>query len=209
MLLRFSGLLIALCVCASAGYSFQCPDGTPPPCKSKPPRRPGSKPERPTQPATPAPTAEMTIKTNLAGCAVTVGGVARGNTSQDGMLKIAKLKTGSHTLIITKAGYQKYQSEIELSAGQDQVVEIALTPLPVELNVSVKVPGAKIEIADQVFDGSAQMSLTPGIYEVKVTKPGYRTVTREVELRPAARPETISVAMERVPVEELLAQAGD
>lgn len=152
-------------------------------------------------------TGELILKTNLAGCAVSLDNGSQGKTGQDGTLNIPKLKPGSHTLVVTKAGYQKYQSVVELSAGQRQEVEVALAPLPVELNVSVKTPGAKIQIADQIFDGSAQISLAPGTYEVKVTKPGYRTVTQEVQLRPAARPETISVAMERVPLEELLAQA--
>lgn len=181
------------------------PKPTPKPAP-KPASGPAKGPGRITPVPPSGPTAEVTIKTDLAGCAVVIDGVTRGNTGQDGTLSVPKLRAGSHTLVVTKAGYQKYQNTIELSADQSLIIEATLTPLPVNLAINPNISGARIEVNGQTYNDFADLQLMPGTYQVRITKPGYRGVTKEVELHPA-RPLTIPVTLERISVEELIAQA--
>lgn len=210
-------LLLFVLICApvkawqgrSGGGSAKSP---PKPAPSKPDANPSKEPRRTAPPrSTPAPratlTAELTVKTAPAGCAVMLGGSARGNTGAGGLLSVTKLKPGEHVLIVSKAGYQKEERRIALAANQSQVVEVTLTPLPVPLSVTVSVTGAQIEVNGLGYNEAVNdVELPPGAYQVKVARHGYRTALVAVELRPA-KPEKLHVTLERIAVEELTVQA--
>lgn len=153
-----------------------------------------------------APSAEVTIKTSPEGCSISIDAKPRGTTNRDGILNIPKLPPASYILTVSRPGYQKHESLIQLTAGQNETVEVTLTPLPVNLAINPNVSGARIEVNGQIYNDFADVQLIPGTYQIKVSRPGYRTVVREIELR-TAKPETLSVSMERVSIEELLAQA--
>ncbi len=165
----------------------------------KPKRNPPAAPKR-------ALSAELTINASLEGCAVSLNAKPRGNTNKDGSLNLSKLSPGSYTLTVSKAGYESHESQIEIAAGQSQVVEVTLAPLPVKLAISASVPDARIEVNGQSYTGAADLQLLPGTHQITISRSGYRTVKREIELLPA-RPEKLSVTLERAPIEALLAQA--
>jgi len=199
---------------ASAALAAQDPGGeSKPKSASKPattpktPSRPNDAPRKNTPPPKSVPAGEVTVKTSLVCCAVSLDGKPRGATNQDGLLNLGKLTPGRHVIIVTKAGYEKQEREIELAANQSQFADIALTPLPVSLAISVNVPGARIEVNGQSYtDAVADVQLPPGTYPVKVSKSGYETSLVNVELLPA-KPERLSISLERISAEKLLAQA--
>jgi hypothetical protein len=216
-------LSLLICVMATApAMAFQTGEGknpksTPAP-KPKPPPKPapapGESPRQNTPPAarpTPAsrnaPAGEVTVKTNPAGSTVSLGGRARGVTGKDGILNIPKLTPGAHILTVSKAGYEKQELRIEVSPNQSQAIDVTLTPLPVSLAIYANVSGTKIEVNGQSYtDSVTDLQLAPGIYQIKASKPGFKILVKDVELRPA-KPETVNIALEPILVKELLAQA--
>ncbi len=67
--------------------------------------------------------ARLTIRSNVYGDEVWLNGENKGTTRLD-----LKLNAGIYDLVIKKAGYQDYQRELQLTAGQAQVVYGRLTP---------------------------------------------------------------------------------
>lgn len=152
-------------------------------------------------------TGEATLKTIPAECVVSLDGKSRGTTNQDGILNLPNLTSGTHIVVVSKTGYQKEERQISVSAKQSQTVQLTLTPLPVSLTVQTNVTGAAIQVDNKSYmDVVSNLPLVPGLHQVRVSKPGYRSVTMSVELRPA-KPERMGITLERVPVETLLAQA--
>ncbi len=71
--------------------------------------------------------ARLTIRSNVYGDEVWLNGENKGTTRLD-----LKLNAGIYDLVIKKAGYEDYQRELQLTAGQAQVVYGRLTPKPAE-----------------------------------------------------------------------------
>lgn len=206
--------LAVLIVVSAPALAYQDPNGKVKPKPTPPPKvtpRPAESPRK--APTTPAPrpsaSGELTIKTAIPGTAVTLDGRARGNTDRDGLLNLANLTPGDHILIVNKPGYQSEERRITVVSRESQIVEVALTPLPVALSVGVNIAGAKIQIANQTFeDAVTDLLLPPNDYEFRVSKPGYKTLSSRVELE-VGKPKKISLTLEKVPVETLLAQAEE
>lgn len=206
--------LAVLIVVSAPALAYQDPNGKVKPKPTPTPKvtpRPAESPRK--APTTPAPrpsaSGELTIKTAIPGTAVTLDGRARGNTDRDGLLNLANLTPGDHILIVNKPGYQSEERRITVVSRESQIVEVALTPLPVALSVGVNIAGAKIQIANQTFeDAVTDLLLPPNDYEFRVSKPGYKTLSSRVELE-VGKPKKISLTLEKVPVETLLAQAEE
>ena len=206
--------LAVLIVVAAPELAYQDPNGKVKPKPTPTPKatpRPAESPRRvPTTPA-PKPSApgELTVKTGITGTAVTLDGRARGSTDRDGLLNLPNLTPGDHILIVSKPGYQSEERRITVVARESQIVELALTPLPVALSVSVNIAGAKIQIANQTYeDAVTDLRLPPSDYEIRVSKTGYKTLSSRIELE-VGKPKKISLTLEKVPVETLLAQAEE
>ncbi len=71
--------------------------------------------------------ARLTIRSNVYGDEVWLNGENKGTTRLD-----LKLNAGIYDLVIKKAGYEDYQRELQLDAGQAQVIYGRLTPKPAE-----------------------------------------------------------------------------
>ncbi|MBS1790051.1 MAG: carboxypeptidase regulatory-like domain-containing protein [Acidobacteria bacterium] len=209
--------LAVLTVVVVPSLAYQDPNGKVSPAKTKPTPSPKAPPKtaEPSRKGTTTPTSkastagELTVKTAIPGSAVTFDGRARGTTGRDGLLNLPNLTPGDHILIVSKPGYQPEERRITINPRESQIVEIALTPSPVPVSVNVNIPGAKIQIANQLFEGSVtDLLLPPDDYEIKVSKPGYKTQSSRVELE-VGKPKRISITLEKVPVETLLAQAEE
>lgn len=207
-------LFVALIVVTPL-FAFQDPDGK----KSKAPTKPtptAKKPaaENPRKPpvtarSRPTVTGEVTVKTMLAGCTVTLNGKARGNTDREGLLNLSNLTPGEYILIVGKPGYQQEERRISVAVRESQIVEVVLIPLPVALSVNVNIAGAKIQIANLTFEDSVtDLLLAPNNYEISVSKPGYKTLLSWVELT-VGKPKKINLTLVKVPVETLLAQVEE
>lgn len=218
-LLRCSVILMCVVAHATGSHALQG-DLTRPtkPTKTAPAKTTPAKRNPPgaTKPATPktsaAPkvvTAGLTIITTPPGCAVLLDGQSRGVTDKSGVLKLNSLKPGAYTLRVSKDKYNDDFRTIALQPKANPVVSITLIPQPGVLNVAANVAGARFSISNiGDFDSVSDMQIAPGVYTVSVSRPGYRTATHPVTIKPA---ETINlpVSLVMLPVEELIAQAEE
>lgn len=203
-------ILMATGAFAQGGGGEKIPDPTKTPTKTpkSTPREP--KPTRqPSLPKPKAPTvADLSINSNLPGCAVTLNGRSSGVTDSNGSLFLRSLKPGSYTVALTKQGYQSSQQPISLAAGESQSLSFELTAVPGTLTVTTDVSGAQIEIsnAGSYSDRVNGLTLAPGSYHLTASKPGYRTTGRDFEIR-TGETTTLPLNLEVIPVEETLAEA--
>lgn len=212
---RLFFLLLSLLVCCGT----VCAQGTkgenegvqpkeeskPKPPTPRPPRR-QPVPANVPKPAAKPIYAELTVKTNMPGCAVLVDGVAKGLTNESGFLNVTQLKPGQSIITISKAGYVPEEGTLNLSPGETRAVNIVLKPMPGKLNVKPNVTGAKIEVDGTEYNETvSELALPAGRHKIEVTKAGYRSVTRDVDIKPA-EVTNINIPLEPIPVEELLTQ---
>lgn len=177
------------------------PTATPKPSAPSTPKPPANPP----RPATP--TADLSVRTNLAGCTVLLNGQPRGNTNQDGFLNLSELKPGNYTVTVRKAGYADGQQTITLGGGLNQQVSFALRAGAVAVSINTNVTGARIEIANVgSYTDRASVQLQPGSYNVTVSKQGFGTTTREVEVA-VGKPVSLTIPLSRITPEQMLAQA--
>jgi hypothetical protein len=154
-----------------------------------------------------APKGELTITTNPPGCAVLLNKQAKGTTDGSGLLSLGSLKPGQYILVARKAGYREETRMVNVGVGRSEVVTVTLSPLPGSLAVRAGVAGARIEIPGVgVFTDNATRSLAPGSYQVIVSKPGFRTEERTVEVRPGETA-TLTVPLSPVTPAEMVTQA--
>jgi hypothetical protein len=73
---------------------------------------------------------ELTITTNLAGCAVLLNNVPKGTTDASGFLSVRSLKPGQYVVVARKLGYRDETRTINVSAGRSELVPVTLSPLP-------------------------------------------------------------------------------
>jgi len=178
---------------------------------TKPRPRPAAprKEVAPTPKSSPKPLfADLTVKTNQAGCSVSLNGQPKGLTNESGFLSILQLKPGRFIITVTKSGYGSQEGTIDLSPGEAEAFTITLKPLPGKLSIKPNIPGAKIEIdgIGTYNETVSELSLPAGRYRVEVTKSGYKPTIRDIEIKPA-EPLSLDIAVEPISVEELLEQA--
>ncbi len=114
--------------------------------------------------------------------------------------------SGQHQLVITKDGYEKVERTVKVRAGQENVFEFTLTPLPAELPAYVKVSTN----VDSVFifedraryvgmatlDNPLIYQTTPGLHLIEGYRPGYYLVHSEVN---AVAGDTVEVGLTLTP----------
>ncbi|HQA80955.1 MAG TPA: PEGA domain-containing protein, partial [Methanoregulaceae archaeon] len=90
------------------------------------------------------------------------------------------VKPGTHTLLLTKSGYQDYQTTQSVAAGQDYVVSVTLNSVqnPTTGGISVISAPSQAEVyLNNAFKGLTPItldSLTPGSYTVLIKLSGYQ-----------------------------------
>jgi hypothetical protein len=125
---------------------------------------------------------------------------SRSVTPENGTVRLPEVVAGTHTIEVRKAAYRGTQSSIMLSAGESRVLNIDLRPLPGKLSVAPTVAGATIIISSvgSYIETINNLELSPGMYEVTVTKPGYKTSVRNALVRPDESTNLL-IPLERVP----------
>lgn len=112
--------------------------------------------------------------------------------SPDGSLITLKgLKPGSYRIAARKQDFREYSNVADVFLDQENVVSIALTPLPAKLTVSPSIGGSEVEVLNldsgtsmgRFFHNLDQVEIAPGRYRVTTSKTGYRVSMREVTAR--------------------------
>jgi hypothetical protein len=124
--------------------------------------------------------ATVSISSNPSGASVYGDGVYVGQTRSGSPLVFTEVKPGVHTLLLTKSGYQDYQTTQSVAAGQDYVVSVTLNAVqnPTTGGISVISAPSQAEVyLNNAFKGLTPItldSLTPGSYSVLVKLSGYQ-----------------------------------
>jgi PEGA domain len=186
----------------------------------------GREPATPTQPRNPpksvpvpkpppvpksATVGQLVIRTKPADCSISLDGKAVGASNQEGILTLSAIKPGEHILIVRKPTYNEEKRTIQVYAGRSDVQEIFLSAMPGKITVISNIIGAQIQIpgVGEYQSPITDLPISPGRHQVNVSKPGYRTATREIDIKPS-QPVNISVTLEPLSATEMLAQAeGD
>ncbi len=92
--------------------------------KPEPAPKPEAAPAQPS-PAPPAP-AVLVLETKPPGAEVYVDEERAGKTSPEGKLKISNLSLGEHRVRVSAPGHEDFSKSVELTAGQTNVVAVAL-----------------------------------------------------------------------------------
>jgi len=124
--------------------------------------------------------ATVSLTSNPPGAAVYVDGVYKGTTRSGSPLVSTQAIPGTHTLLLTKAGYQDYSTTGTVVAGKNYDLDITLNPVPNpttgSLSVNSAPNGAQVYI-NNLFRGYSPLtvdSLTPGMYTVVLKLNGYQ-----------------------------------
>ena len=148
----------------------------------------------------------LTINSTPQGCKVFINGQLRGVTSEVGLLRLPPLKYGPYKISLQKENYDEQERSVTVNAGASDMQSFALTPRKGTLTVTPSIPGARVSIGDIDYpEGVNNLSVAPNSYDVRVSKAGYKTVTRVVTISPG-QPFSLVVTLEPIKVEEMIAQ---
>jgi len=96
---------------------------------------------------------------------------------------------GQHQLVVTKPGFKPWQTEVNITAQQDQILpEITLIAQDGQLSIQSTPSAASVTIADE-YRGQTplELGLAPGkTHRLRLTKPGYETTERSVVIEAAS-----------------------
>ncbi len=124
--------------------------------------------------------ATVSISSSPSGASVYGDGIYIGETRSGSPLVLTSVKPGVHTLLLTKSGYQDYQTTQSVVAGQDYVVSVTLNSVqnPTTGGISViSAPSQADVYLNNAFKGLTPItldSLAPGSYTVLVKLSGYQ-----------------------------------
>lgn len=124
--------------------------------------------------------ATVSISSSPSGASVYGDGVYVGQTRAGSPLVFTQVKPGVHTLLLTKSGYQDYQTTQSVAAGQDYVVSVTLNAVqnPTTGGISVISAPSQAEVyLNNAFKGLTPITLdtlSPGSYTVLVKLSGYQ-----------------------------------
>lgn len=124
--------------------------------------------------------ATVSITSNPPGANVYGDGVYKGQTGSGTPLVSTQVVPGTHTLLITKTGYQDYSTTSTVVAGQNYNIDVTLNPVqnPTTGGISVvSAPSQANVYLNNAFKGLTPItldSLAPGSYTVLVKLSGYQ-----------------------------------
>lgn len=124
--------------------------------------------------------AVVEVVTTPAGAELTINGISRGTTPQ----RVARIPAGEVRVEVTADGYLPVTQNMRLAAGEEQRLEIRLSPRPGRLRVESRPPGARVML-DRHYQGMTPLDLdelVPGTYDLRVELEGYDTERRLVNL---------------------------
>jgi serine/threonine-protein kinase len=144
---------------------------------------------------TPAPAARLQVLTTPAGAAVFLDEREAGTAPLD----LGPLAPGRHTVRVAREGFAPAQLRLEVADGVPlPPLSFVLQPLTATLRVSSRPAGAQVRLGDQVVGRTpiAGLPVPPGVYDVRVERPGYAPWTRTLSAA-AGETQTVEARLER------------
>jgi hypothetical protein len=127
------------------------------------------------------------------GASIKVDGRERGTSPLDQPLR---LNPGTHTLLLTKPGYEPFEVELVLKAAEVRVILANIPEQKGTIEVRCDDSSAKVLLNGKAAGSCGQkIEVTPGMHEITVAAEGKKRATEPVEVKPAAAA-VISVRLE-------------
>jgi hypothetical protein len=154
-------------------------------------------------------TGSLTINSSMPDCKVLINGQPRGTTDSNGVLTLPPLKADQYKILLRRQNYEDQARSVQVTAGVESSESFTMAPLKGSLTI-VSVPsGAGVSVQGMDYaEGVKNLALAPGNYNLRVSKPGYKSVERVATIEPG-QPLSISVIMEVFRVEEMLKESMD
>jgi PKD repeat protein len=131
-------------------------------------------------------TGNLSVMSSPTGALISIDGSTTGQVTNAVITGIAP---GSHAVSLTLTGYQPFNGQVIITAGQTAQLYASLVPIqppvPTKGNISVSSnPAGASVYLDGVFTGQATntllLNIDPGSHAVMLTLPGYQNVTTQV-----------------------------
>lgn len=129
--------------------------------------------------------ASVTIDLEQAGAAIEVDGVQVGKTPLGGPLRVA---AGRHVFAVVLTGYHPVHQEVTIAGGETRRLELDLVALErrsAALAIHSALTGATVWVDAKklaVTPLQAELSVAPGVHQVELQRPCYRTARATIEL---------------------------
>jgi hypothetical protein len=131
----------------------------------------------------------VSITTDPSGASIYADGVYVGQTSLNRPLVFTQVPPGYHTLLASKSGYEDYTTSGTVTAGQNLVLSITLTPNPQKPTTgSVAIsssPNDADVYLDNIYKGITPTnidSVTPGAHSLLLKLNGYQDYTSQIQV---------------------------
>ena len=143
----------------------------------------------------------LRITTTPSGASVSVDGIARGVTTEAGLL-VSGLKAGEHTVKATKVRYEPYETSAFVEPDVTKDVKVDLSARPSSVVVTSTPSGAAVYLdgASKGVTPCSVSDLSPGTHSVSLKKDGYEEHSGSVTLT-AGTSERYSAVLRKVVVE--------
>ena len=138
----------------------------------------------------------INVKSVPSGATILLDGVSKGTTPAT----LTSISTGKHALVMKKAGYNDYSTQVTVSSGQTTSVSAVLTTATGSLNIKSNPSGATI-LLDGTNKGVTPATLTgisSGKHKVVLKKGGYDDYSVNVTVS-SGETETISATLSQSP----------
>lgn len=141
-------------------------------------------------------TGQLDVKVSVEGAEIAVDGVV---VATSPLQKPLTLRTGTHSVKVTKPGHAEFLDVVKISQGEVTTVDVDLIPFAAILKVTSNPPGADV-LVDGEPAGVTPLSaeLSPGNHTVRVVLDGYAPTERAVKAV-AGEAVPLSVTLARLP----------
>lgn len=113
--------------------------------------------------------------------------------AEQGTFARSAIKRGRYKVVVRREGYREEEYELGFEPGRVTSLSVSLEPLYGTIDVAPAVAGAEINIRETGTNGlvghyvgrASNIRLSPGRYQVFVSKEGYKTAIREITVKPS------------------------
>lgn len=141
----------------------------------------------------------LAITSQPEGASITLDGRELGETPLEEPVAVAP---GAHVVMAELADHEGTRAEVTTAVGRTEHVDVRLERIErPRLALAVRPSGASVFLDGELVGESpfgSPFSMTPGEHAIEVTREGFRTVRRRVELAPGAR-ERLAVRLQPLP----------
>lgn len=138
----------------------------------------------------------VTVRTNVPHATVMIEGARAGETDARGEVTLEGLSIGTHRIVARRAGFADYGAELTIPDASTRLVSVALKVDFAVITVATGTPDVTVSIDGRPAALTSQVE--PGTRTVTVSKAGFQTVTRRVDLAPG-QTLTIPVSLDALP----------